>query len=96
MHACTDQCTTSQGAKLQYGHVPLYTRGDDANAKQFRSLHAVQRHMVDTNQCRMVYDDDEDEYSQFYDYEGGTGDVAMEGTNRFGQPIQHLGSIQDA
>ena len=52
--------------------------------------------MVDTNQCRMVYDDDEDEYSQFYDYEGGTGDVAMEGTNRFGQPIQHLGSIQDA
>jgi hypothetical protein len=30
----------------------LYTAGDDPNAKQFRSLHAVQRHMVDTNQCR--------------------------------------------
>jgi pre-60S factor REI1 len=34
--------------------VPLYTAGDDANAKHFRSLHAVQRHMVDTNQCRCV------------------------------------------
>jgi hypothetical protein len=34
--------------------VPLYTAGDDPNAKQFRSLHAVQRHMVDTNQCRWV------------------------------------------
>jgi hypothetical protein len=32
--------------------VPLYTAGDDANAKQFRSLHAVQRHMVDRNQCK--------------------------------------------
>jgi hypothetical protein len=34
--------------------VPLYSAGDDPNAKQFRSLHAVQRHMVDTNQCRWV------------------------------------------
>ena len=59
---------TNQGAKLQYGHVPLYTRGDDANAKQFRSLHAVQRHMVDTRQCRMIYDNNEQEYAQFYDY----------------------------
>ena len=67
-----------QGAKLQYGHVPLYTRGDDENAKQFRSLHAVQRHMVDTNQCRMVYEDAEEEYAQFYEYEveqTGTGQM---------------------
>lgn len=60
-----------QGAKIQYGHVPLYTRGDDENAKQFRSLHAVQRHMVDTHQCRMVYEDAEEEYAQFYEYEAG-------------------------
>lgn len=31
-----------QGAKLQYGHVPLYESGDNPNAKQFHSLHAVQ------------------------------------------------------
>lgn len=37
-----------QGSKIRYGRVPLYTRGDDSNAKQFRSLHAVQRHMVDS------------------------------------------------
>jgi hypothetical protein len=30
------------GAKLQYGHVPLYESGDNPNAKQFQSLHAVQ------------------------------------------------------
>jgi hypothetical protein len=48
--------------------VPLGTRGDDANAKQFASLHAVQRHMVDTNQCKMVYEGNEDEYEGFYEY----------------------------
>lgn len=48
--------------------MPLYSAGDDPNAKQFRSLHAVQRHMVDTNQCRMLYDGHEDEYEDFYDY----------------------------
>lgn len=46
----------------------MYTAGEDGNAKQFRSLHAVQRHMVDTNQCKMVYDGNEEEYEDFYDY----------------------------
>jgi len=58
------------GAKIQYGRVPIYTRGDDSNAKQFRSLHAVQRHMVDSGRCKMAYEDNEDEYSDFYEYEG--------------------------
>ena len=57
-----------QGAKLAEGHLPLYTSGLDANAKQFASLHAVQRHMVDTNQCKMAYDGVEEEYEDFYDY----------------------------
>jgi pre-60S factor REI1 len=48
--------------------VPLYASGDDPNAKQFRSLHAVQRHMVDTNQCKLLYDGNEEEYAEFYDY----------------------------
>lgn len=56
------------GLKIGVGHVPLYVRGDDANGKRFRSLHACQRHMVDTNQCRMVFEDNEDEYEDFYDY----------------------------
>lgn len=70
------------GSKLQYGHVPLYESGDNPNAKQFASLHAVQRHMVDTNQCKMAYDDNEEEYEDFYDYtamdvDGGEGTGAL-------------------
>ncbi len=61
--------TPTQGQKLQYGHVPLYASGDDANAKSFRSLHAVQRHMVDAGKCKMLYDGNEEEYAEFYDYE---------------------------
>ncbi|KAI7838285.1 hypothetical protein COHA_007855 [Chlorella ohadii] len=65
------------GAKLQYGHVPLYESGDNPNAKQFQSLHAVQRHMVDTNKCKMAYDDNEEEYEDFYDYGDEEGDEQM-------------------
>lgn len=57
-----------QGLKLQYGHVPLYVRGDDSKSKQFTSLHGVQRHMVDANKCKMAFDDNEEEYLEFYDW----------------------------
>ena len=57
------------GLKLSAGRVPLYTRGDDPNAKQFQSLHAVQRHMVDTGRCRMAFDDNEEEYEEFYNFD---------------------------
>jgi len=77
------------GAKLAVGRVPLYARGDDATARRFRSLHAVQRHMVDSGRCRALYDGNEEEYEDFYDYgrlaqaqegEGeGEGAEAMEG-----------------
>ena len=43
-----------QGVKLQYGHVPVGARGDDEGGRRFASLHAVQRHMVDTNQVTAV------------------------------------------
>lgn len=56
------------GAKLQYGHTPIGTRGDDTTSRQFRSLEAVQRHMIDRNVCRLAYEDNEDEYADYYDY----------------------------
>jgi pre-60S factor REI1 len=67
------------GAKLQYGHVPLQERGDNPNAKSFHSLHAVQRHMVDVGKCKILFDGNEEEYDEFYDYspllqEGGDGE----------------------
>ncbi len=63
-----------QGAKLQYGRVPLYVSGEDASARQFPSLHAVQRHMADTGRFKMAWEDNEEEYADFYDF----GDEDME------------------
>lgn len=48
--------------------MPLYSRGDDANARQFPSLHAVQRHMADTGRFKMAWEDNEEEYADFYDF----------------------------
>lgn len=48
--------------------MALYAKGDDANARQFASLHAVQRHMVDGNKCKMAFEDNEEEYEEFYDW----------------------------
>lgn len=72
------------GAKLAEGNIPLYASGLDVNAKQLGSLHAVQHHMVDTNQCKMAYDGVEEEYADYYDYtsaeDHGEGtDIVMAG-----------------
>eukprot|EP00873_Tetraselmis_striata_P002453 jgi/Tetstr1/422717/TSEL_013514.t1 len=81
------------GLKLTEGRVPLYTHGDDASARQFPSLHAVQRHMVDTNQCRLAWEGNAEEYEEWYDYgeeegqgqgegmevDGGAGPLAVAG-----------------
>ncbi|KAI3426265.1 hypothetical protein D9Q98_008640 [Chlorella vulgaris] len=69
------------GAKLQYGHVPLYESGDSPEAKQFLSLHAVQRHMVDTNQCKMFFEGGEEEYEEYYDYGEEEGEGEGEDAN---------------
>lgn len=67
-----------QGAKLQYGHIPLYESGNNPTAKQMASLHGAQRHMVDVGKCKMLYDGNEDEYADFYDYDKA-GEEGMEG-----------------
>lgn len=65
---CYILCPALQGEKVQYGHIAIGTPGDDENAKRFLSLHAVQRHMVDRNQCKMAFEDNEGEYDDFYEY----------------------------
>ena len=49
----------------------------------------LQRHMVDTNQCKMAYEDNEDEYEDFYDYGGEDeeGDADMEGGGGQGRAL---------
>lgn len=70
------------GAKLQHGHVPLYKSGSNPQAKQFASLHGVQRHMVDTCRCKLLYDGNEEEYEEYYDY--APADAEGEGEGRQG------------
>ena len=60
-----------QGAKMQYGKLPLYESGLNPDAKRMASLHGVQRHMVDSGKCKMFYEGNEDEYEDYYDYEDG-------------------------
>ena len=44
-------------------------KGDDASARQFPSLHAVQRHMADTGRFKMAWEGNEDEYEDFYNFD---------------------------
>ena len=65
--------------KIRSGLVPLYTRGDDEGAgKQFHSLHAVQRHMVDLGNCRVCWEGNEDEYAEWYEWSDDDDDDAMD------------------
>ena len=68
-HGIIREVLVLQGAKLQHGHIPLYVRGDDDSARQFPSLHAVQRHMADTGRFKMAWEDNEDEYEDFYSFD---------------------------
>lgn len=56
------------GAKMQYGKLPLYESGLNPEAKRMASLHGVQRHMIDSGKCKILYDGNEDEYEDYYDY----------------------------
>lgn len=55
------------GCKLDKGHIPLYESGMNPDAKRFKTLQAVQSHMIDKNKCYMYYDDNEEEYEDYYD-----------------------------
>lgn len=84
-----------QGAKLQYGHVAVGTPGDDVRAKHFSSLHAVQRHMVDRNQCKMAFEDNEDEYDDFYEYGDDVDSAGAPQAQRLGTCGRHRMSHVD-
>jgi len=40
----------------------------------------VQRHMVDSGRCKIAYDDNEEEYSDFYEYEDDNESVQVRST----------------
>ena len=63
------------GAKLEQGGIPLYISGLETGVKTFRTLQAVRQHMVDTGKTRLLFEGNEDEYEDWYDF--GEGDVPM-------------------
>jgi len=52
------------GEKIGIGHFTIWDN------KQFGSVEACQSHMRDTQTCKMLWDENEEEYTQFYDMEG--------------------------
>ena len=63
------------GAKMQYGRLPLYESGLNPEARRLKTLHGVQRHMVDRGKCKILYENNEDEYEDYYDYSLGDEDA---------------------
>jgi len=45
--------------------------------KPFNSVEAVRAHMTDLSHCKLLFDDNEEEYADFYDY--GEGEWVVEG-----------------
>jgi len=53
------------GEKVSIGNVCLYCNG---KGKSFQTLEAVGAHMRDLNHCKLLYEGNEDEYADFYDF----------------------------
>lgn len=79
---------TYLGEKIAIGNICLYCNG---KGKGFHSLEAVQGHMRDMCHCKLLYEGNEEEYTEFYDfssdYQGvdprsiqGTVQVSEDGT----------------
>lgn len=58
---------TYLGEKIAIGNVCLYCNG---RGREFRSLHAVRKHMLDKSHCKLAYESEKDrlEISDYYDF----------------------------
>ena len=56
---------TYLGQKISVGFLCLYC---NEKGRSFHSLASVRDHMRSLHHCKLGYDDDEDEYSRFYDF----------------------------
>jgi pre-60S factor REI1 len=62
------------GEKLAVGNVCIYCNG---KGREFRTLDAVRKHMVDKSHCKIAYDTEKDmlELSDFYDFSASYPDA---------------------
>ena len=67
---------TYLGEKLAVGNVCIYC---NAKSREFRSLDAVRKHMVDKGHCKVAYDSEGDrlEISDFYDFTASYADTPL-------------------
>jgi pre-60S factor REI1 len=65
------------GEKVSVGNVCLYCNG---KGRYFRSAEACQKHMRDTSHCKLLYDGNEEEYEDYYDFSAdyGSADPTVE------------------
>lgn len=65
---------TYLGEKLAVGNVCIYCNG---KGREFRTLDAVRKHMVDKSHCKIAYDTENDmlEMSDFYDFSASYPDA---------------------
>ena len=83
---------TYLGEKIAVGNVCIYCNG---KGREFRTLDAVRKHMVDKGHCKLAYDTESDrlELSDFYDFTSSYPDAQKrkKKTKRSAQP-----KIEDA
>ena len=66
---------TYLGEKVAVGNICIYCNG---KGREFRTLDAVRKHMVDKSHCKIAYDTEKDmlEMSDFYDFSASYPDAA--------------------
>lgn len=69
------------GEKIAVGNVCIYCNG---KGKEFRTLEAVRKHMVDKSHCKIAYEsgDDRLEISDYYDFTSSYPDVQLKKKNK--------------
>jgi pre-60S factor REI1 len=65
------------GEKLAIGNACLYCNRHDGKGREFRSLDAVRKHMIDKSHCKIAYSSEEDqlEIGDFYDFRSSYPDA---------------------
>jgi pre-60S factor REI1 len=73
------------GEKVAVGNVCLYCNG---RGREFRTLDAVRKHMVDKGHCKLAYDTQRDqlEISDYYDFRASYPDAAPRKSRKLRRP----------
>ncbi|KAF7376019.1 Cytoplasmic 60S subunit biogenesis factor [Mycena sanguinolenta] len=73
------------GEKIAVGNVCIYCNG---KGREFRTLDATRKHMLDKSHCKIAYDSEDDrlEISDFYDFTSSYPDAGMKKSKKKSKP----------